>query len=405
MKQIEGVLEFFARYYRGLSLGLVITGFVLGLLLYKIGDLTGGIGQPEAALYIAVKNDTISISSLLLEPLYLPYQIGLYILQWFTPSYGAIRGISAIFGLVGLIGTYFIIRTWFTRRLAIMGTLLFLCSSWFLHTARYASYDAVYLALPMVLAAWIWIRSGHYTNAAIIIAAVGTGLGLYVPGFLWFIVAAAIWQRNPLLKALKHAPRKIVLPAAALAVVSVLPLLWYLINPNGISSYAVRFANVLALPSDLSAVTAFGSNVLQLLQTIFITSSGSSLLAVGNLPLLDIATTTLFLFGVFALVTQYRLDRAKIIGSIIIVGILLAGLGSSAGLSLLLPFMFVVISEGIAYLLTEWFRVFPKNPVPRSVGLALITTVVVVSCIFQLASYFIAWPSTDAARAHFVERP
>lgn len=405
MKQLEGVTEFFVRYWRGIGIGLVVTGFVLGLLLYKIGDLTGGLGQPEAVLYQAVKSDSISLWSIVQEPLYLPYQLGLYLLQWFTPSYGAVRGVSALSGLIGLIGTYFIIRTWFTRRLAIMGTVLFLCSSWFLHTARYASFDAVYLALPMVLAAWIWIRSGQYTNAAIIIAALGTALGLYIPGFLWFVIAAAVWQRKPLLKAIKRTPRKVLIPAGLTGLLTLLPLIWYLINPAGINSYPVRLANLMALPTDLSVLGAFGSNIVQLLQTIFISSTGSSLLTVGNLPLLDVATATLFLFGSYALVSQYKLDRAKILGSIIIVAIIMAGLGSSAGLSLLLPFVFIVVCEGLAYLLTEWFVVFPKNPVPRTLGLVLVSMVVTVSCIFQLASYFVAWPSTDAAKGHFVERP
>lgn len=405
MKLLEGVNEFILRYWRGILLGGLVSGLVLGLLLYQIGELTGGIGQPEAALYTSIKTDSISLRSIVLEPLYLPYQLGLYILQWFTPSYGAVRAVSAMFGLIGLIGTYFIIRTWFTRRLAIMGTVLFLCSSWFLHTARYASYDAIYLALPLVLAAWIWIRSGQYTNAAILIAVVGTAMGMYVPGFIWFVVAAAIWQRKPLLRTLKRTPQKIRIPAAFGAFALLVPLIWYLINPDGINSPLVRLANLTALPTDLSAVTSFGSNVVGLLQTIFISASGSSLLAVGNLPLLDIAMATLFLFGAFALASQYKLDRAKIVGSIIIVAIIMAGFGSSAGLSLLLPFVFIVIAEGLAYLLTEWFVVFPRNPVPRTLGLVLLSAVVVVSCAFQLASYFVAWPSTDAAKAHFIERP
>ncbi len=78
--------------------------------------------------------------------------------------------------------------------------------------------------------------------------------------------------------------------------------------------------------------------------------------------------------------------------------VILIGLGQVATLGLLIPVLYIVMANGIAYMLQSWFTVFPRNPVARTLGVVLLTIVVVVSCSYQLQRYFIAWPAAEATK-------
>jgi hypothetical protein len=82
-------------------------------------------------------------------------------------------------------------------------------------------------------------------------------------------------------------------------------------------------------------------------------------------------------------------------------GFVLVGMGGPVGLSVLVPLAFVVAAAGIAYLLHEWLKVFPRNPLARGFGVALVTVAVLVSCVYNLRAYFVAWPAVDTTQTIF----
>jgi uncharacterized membrane protein YoaK (UPF0700 family) len=76
-------------------------------------------------------------------------------------------------------------------------------------------------------------------------------------------------------------------------------------------------------------------------------------------------------------------------------------LGGSLSLALLLPIIYFVAANGIAAMLVSWFTVFPRNPVARSIGLILITAAVLITCVFHVKRYFVAWPNASETTQAF----
>jgi hypothetical protein len=83
----------------------------------------------------------------------------------------------------------------------------------------------------------------------------------------------------------------------------------------------------------------------------------------------------------------------------------MGGLGGAAYLSLVVPLLYIFAATGIAYLLHEWLRVFPLNPVARKLGIGLVVVAVAVSCSYNLRAYYVAWPHNAATQTAFRAPP
>jgi hypothetical protein len=62
----------------------------------------------------------------------------------------------------------------------------------------------------------------------------------------------------------------------------------------------------------------------------------------------------------------------------------------------------MAIATGLAYLLRDWLKTFPNNPVARGVGIGLVVAAVGLSCIYNYRAYFIAWPHNTVTRTVFI---
>ncbi|MGH7234344.1 MAG: hypothetical protein ACREF7_02765, partial [Candidatus Saccharimonadales bacterium] len=79
-------------------------------------------------------------------------------------------------------------------------------------------------------------------------------------------------------------------------------------------------------------------------------------------------------------------------------GWLLSGLGLFSALALL-PLIAITAGTGLAFLLKEWFEIFPRNPIARTTGLVIMFAVITLSAVYEIRSYFVAWPSDPATTA------
>jgi hypothetical protein len=66
-----------------------------------------------------------------------------------------------------------------------------------------------------------------------------------------------------------------------------------------------------------------------------------------------------------------------------------------------MPIIYLVVAAGIAHLLNQWFSVFPRNPIARTIGWSLIGIVLVLVCSFHLVHYFVGWPQASATHEVF----
>ncbi len=374
------------------------------LLLFKLGSLVGGLSADEYALQQALHQGTLSIELILRNPVHLPYYLGLLIMQ-ISPFHGptGVRFVGALFGLLGAIGFYYILRKWYTLRMAVFGTALFATSSWFLHSARFANPEASYLLLPLLIAGMVYIQAKARKHTVLLLVTILGILTVYIPGLIWFLVPAIIIQRKTILKSLKLQPLWFKIAIGVTALIFLAPLLVMLIKPYG--SLADNVLAILGLPQHFPAPLQIAKNIGHLVGNIFVYNVQGPLYVAGRLPLLEASTAALTVMGMYRFIVHFRLARTKLIAIVGIIGAVLIALGGPVSLVLLLPFVYLLAVEGIKWLLELWLEVFPRNPVARSFGVSLVVLVVLATSFYHLNRYYLAWGQSTETRAVFNKIP
>jgi hypothetical protein len=122
----------------------------------------------------------------------------------------------------------------------------------------------------------------------------------------------------------------------------------------------------------------------------------------GNVAILDVISMAMFVLGIYVFLKHIHLRRVKLFAFIFGVGIALVSLGGEVSLSLLVPFVYMLVAVGFGYLLDQWLKVFPRNPIAHGFGLFLVCLAIVVACSYHLRHYFVAWPQNSETKALYV---
>ena len=85
----------------------------------------------------------------------------------------------------------------------------------------------------------------------------------------------------------------------------------------------------------------------------------------------------------------------------LIVGSILVSLGGAVSISILMPFIYVLVAAGIGLLLDRWQKVFPRNVIAQAVGVGLVSLAVIAVSWYGLRHYFVAWPNAPATKQVF----
>jgi 4-amino-4-deoxy-L-arabinose transferase-like glycosyltransferase len=372
---------------------------VCGILFYKLGSLTPALSKPEVETASHLTTRDLGLREIIEEPVYLPYKLSIYIFEklGFASPFIA-RSLSALIGFATVVSFYYILSRWHTNGIALLGTLLFLTSSWFLHTVRLATSDPVFLLLLPLIACGAWLndtqRRDHLTLAA---AALTAGILLYVPGMVWFILAGLIWQRKRVRQALASLLPWQMLLVGVLGVMVLAPMA---IAGSDNPSSLLQF---LGLPEQAITWQKILASLLEIPRQLFVHGPRDPARWLGATPLLDAFTTAMFIIGLYASYFRLRLDRTKLLLFGLVVGSLLI-VFDTGRMSILLPLVYILVAAGITFMLQQWFTVFPRNPLARSIGWSLITAAIVISSFYNLTHYFIAWPNAPTTKSVFQER-
>lgn len=393
MKKFQRFLENAWQPTMLFAIALVIA---MGLLLFRIGTLVTPFSIPE----YEARQSSQTLQHIIDNPINAPHKLGQFGLQQLGfKGPGAMRSVSAAFGLVSLCLFFMIVRTWFSGHIALIGTLLLASSSWFLHTARLGTPE-ILLSLGLILVlCGSWLRYSRRSSRVIILAAVIGALCFYIPGFLWFELGFLLWQSRTIVRQLVQTPLAVVALAFFLYVAFLLPLILALVKQPEL------LRQLAGLPASMPHPEVIGKNLLEVPIQLFARGPHNPVTWLARLPLLDIASAALFILGLFSFLKRYKLDRVKILVLWLIVGSLLVSLGSSVSMTILLPFIYVLITAGFAYLLRQWFSVFPRNPFARNIGISLLGITLILMVFYHTRSYFIAWPNNDETKQAFRQRP
>jgi len=369
---------------------------LLGFLYFaKVGTLVPGPTPAE--------NEAIASSKTLLSivnnPLNAPHKLLQYGVQKAGfDSIAVLRVVSGAFAILLVVTFHRLVRKWYSKRIALLTTCLLATSSWLLAIGRSATPNILLSSWFFVIFLLLWFRHSRNVKLAPPLLLLSLTALLYIPGTVYLVGLIAIWYATSaptFFRFMKKLPITTGLIAGGLLLAPL--IISFVRQPSLLSDW-------LLLPDQLT-IGDFLQNIRGLGTTFFYQSLPNPEFWLGRLPLLDALTGTMVLLGVYSYRFHLRMERTPLLALVILLGIIVIGAAGPQLVFLLLPFVYVLVASGLAYLLERWFNVFPRNPVARALGTTLVSVAVIFAGYYHLNRYFVAWPNAPETKAiHSIEK-
>jgi hypothetical protein len=392
MKSIKKI----GRYWRQEGRTLIWLGLgcvaLVWLLFNRLASLTHGFSPAE----LKAATTPVGWHGVFQHPLDLPLQLVRSVVFFVTPEPGllAARLPNAFFGVLAIVSFGWLVWLWHGRRTMILATLLFATAAWTLHVSRFVSFDVLYLwAMPTFLLIQLRLQQGIIWRFDWYACLLGLVMMLFIPGFVWFLILGIYLQRKALLDGWRSFSNMWE-RALTIGIVAIwLPLLLIDLVRHG------ELRQWLGLPAH------FSSNIFEQFVTVpvhlLVRGPKSPDLWLGRAPILDAFVLACAIIGIYFYASRWRSKRSRLLAAVFAIGWLLVSLGGPVGLSVLVPLMYLAAATGIAYLLHDWLKVFPRNPLARGLGVSIIAVAVLASCVYNFRAYFVAWPHNVITEATF----
>lgn len=376
---------------------LIIGGSVAaaaGLMFWRLSRLAPGLSPAELDTYHSAE----SLGAIGDHMVNAPYKLWLLINTSLFDSVFGLRLAGATVGLGTIILFYLLVKQVLNARVAIITTAMFATSSLLLSVSRQATPNAMLLSLLAIIAAGFYLRFGKRTDWGWLTVVIITSLSLYVPGMLFFIVPAMAWQFRHVRKTFDRLDTRIIVAASIVMGVLCAPLLISLIRDSNL------WRGYLGLPEQLAPLSDMAKYAGTAVVSLFARSPHEPTFWLGRQPVLDVFATVMFVYGLYALVKQYKLDRLWTLGGVFVLALLWIGITTNRlGIVLLLPFVYLIVGFGLQRFIDQWLSVFPRNPIARGTGWILLLVAVCIAVNFQAYRYFIAWSNSDTTKAVFTQ--
>jgi len=365
------------------------------LLWWQLGTLTSGYSPSEAQTLQA----SSSLKYIFHHPLNAPYTLVVNgLLHINHHDLIVLRVVSVIFGLLTLSIFYWLVRYWHGERSAFFGTVIFGASAWFLHASRLGTPDVVLFMLLALAACAVWLKQKPGPLPLFVSFVLAAAL-VYVPGMIWFIVAGILWRWKSIDKIFNKQLWMVSL-GALLLLATLAPLGWAIFKTPEL---AKQIAGLPATgwPDPLTSLRALAEVPVH----IFFRGPLLPEHWLGRVAVLDAFCTAMLGLGGYLYVRHFGLARAKVLAAVFVLGAGLVALGGGVTLTLLAPFLYILVAAGVGFMLDRWWTVFPRNIIAQSVGAGLISIAVLASCWYALRNYYVAWPNAPVTRTVFVVPP
>lgn len=392
MKQT--IRRFRAHYWR---LSALILGIILASALlfgWHLGSLTRSVSNEEIQTLASYS----SLHAIINNPLHAPLKLVAWAL-WHIPVHtpATLRAPFALFAVLSLVAFAYVLKRWYGIRLAVLGVCLFATSSWLLHVGRIALFDVSFLWAGVTLLALHVLFHAHSDRRLVRFTwLIGMLILLFVPGMVWLVLANIALQRDDLAanrQDIDSLWEKIAQPVLVVLALAGIGFLVYLHPRLGL--------DWLGAPHDWSDWQGMLKRLVDDAAYLVARGPQQPLLWLGRLPVLDAFSTVMLIAGSVFYARHRRSFRTLLLGSMSAVAALLIAISPVIHFSLLVPFTYAIIVGGMAFILHQWLKVFPRNPLARSLGIGLIAILVLAASAYNLRSYFVAWPHNTDTRAAF----
>ena len=366
---------------------------LMGVLVYRLGSLLPGFSSTELQAY----KDSVSLRVIFRNPVNAPFEIigrGIYQLHT-KSSLLDFRVLSVLLGVTTLVIFCGLIHYLYGYKSAIIGTVLFGTSSWFLHIARLGTPEIMLFTSLWLYSCHIWLKATK-NKYALLASLILSSVLIYIPGMIWLVIGGIIFNTKAIKKISKGSVWVFV-ASCTLSLILVAPLIWRIYRNLNTLKIILGFQKF-GWPSPLSVV----HNLIDVPLNVFVYGKYSPETWLSNLPVLGIFCGVMFALGVYIYITKK--DKNSVKSSLLlvfIIGALVVSLNGLTTLSLLVPFIYLVVTAGISYMFKKWYGVFPRNPIAQGVGILAILTIVSLTVFYQTRQYFVAWPQNITTQQLF----
>lgn len=354
------------RYAIGYIVIALVTICILGIAVFYV---PGALRQGE--MDTAIKSGALSTTDLTPSMVIdLPYHILQRVgFMLFGVTNFTIKLPSLILGIGTTIGIFLLVQSWFRRNVAILVTVLAITTTQFLYLIQDGTPNIMYSFVTI----WLLVAVTHITRGRLfstfwkVLACVLMATSFYSPLGGYLVLAMAITASfHPHIRyVILHISRARFIIAIVLGLLSITPLVYaMIIDPKvamtlfGLPDGALTLKqNIITVAKDL-----FG----------FFSPSESYLLR----PLYSLGVFLLMTVGFYKLVTVKYTARSYtvlILGAMMMPLIIL----NPQHVTSLYPLAVLMIAMGIATLIVNWYRLFPRNPYARIAGLIPLSVFVV----------------------------
>jgi len=371
-----------------IALGIISAIILVGLYCFRLDGLAS-----QAPGEVATIQSLSGLSSIIDNPLLLPYKL---MASLFLGLPGndtvAVRLASVTISLITIGLFYVLAQRWYGRLNGMAITVLFATTGWMLHTGRYgAGYIALTLLVLGILNLTVWANNTDKSKLVLPLYATGIGLGLFIPGGLWFILVSLYICRKALIKHLRTASGKYFALGALILAIAVGLLVQAFARDMSLVQQWIGLPANMPGPTDLAKQAALSVSGLVLRGPVL------PQVWLAHTPLLDVAASTLLVLGVVFYRRHLRNPRTHLLILFAAISVVLITFNGAAALSYIVPLAYLVVGGGFSYLLHQWRKVFPQNPIAEGVALSILGILILCAASFHLQRYFIAWHNSPSA--------
>lgn len=340
--------------------GIIIT--FISLLLFAVLYVPGGLSQPELDSVVRGNSMGIQNPSSLAVPS-MPYYIGQkWIINTLGMSNFSIKVLSLVLALITSIGAFFLLRRWFRPNIAVLATAIMVTTGQFLFVAQQGAPNITFImwSVWLLLAASMITSDSKHRRFWKIAFFIIAGWSLYTALSIYLIIAiASAALLHPHVRYVLKRMSKAHLLFFCLATAAIITPLGLLISQN--PQFGLR---LLGMPT--SWPPDIGANIMQIGAQYFAFAQPSS----GGLmlPIFSLGSIILMVVGAWQLFKTRYTARSYTVTAwfILLIPVILI---NPVFTSILFVPLLLLLANGLDYLLRSWYRLFPRNPYARIIGL------------------------------------
>jgi len=383
------------RYRYQIGYGLIIIAFVA--LLAVVGlYMPGGLSEGEMGNFTKSAALDLQNISTLATPNLPFFAAQRFSMDIFGPSVFAFKLPALICAFIAGVGAVLLLRRWFRPNIALLATVIMITTGQFLYVAQSGTASITYIlwSVWLLLAATMITTSERHKRFWKLLFFSVMPLSLYTPLSIYLVIAiVSAGLLHPHVRyVLRKMSRQHLILLSLLSIAIATPLAYLVMH------YPNLGLQLLGIP-DSWPPHLFDNLKILVQQYLNFMSPESGVLMT---PVLGLGSIALIGLGAWQLFTIRYTARSYTLTAwiILLIPVLLV---NPAFTSITFVPLLLVLASGLSYLLRSWYKLFPRNPYARFVGMVPLTILVAGLVASGLERYFDGYrfdPETAASFNH-----